>query len=127
MSISPAQGVIPAPVIVSGEVETFKRSQAEPRVRERSPAQEPASRNVSKVDAAKEEARVENATQLLNEFMKHAAIGLRFSTEQDSGQIVVRVVSKQTGELIRQIPSEEALKLSKALDTLQGLIIQEKA
>lgn len=127
MSISPAQGVTPAPVVVSGEVEIFKRPQVELRVRERSPAQETASRNVAKVDAAKEKARVDNATQLLNEFMKHAAIGLHFSTEQDSGRIIVKVVSKQTGELIRQIPSEEALKLSKALDTLQGLIIQEKA
>ena len=126
MSISPAQGVTPAPVVVSGEVETFKRPQAEPPLREPSPAQGPASRNV-KVDAAKEEARVKNATHLLNEFMKRASIGLHFSTEQDSGRIIVRVVSKQTGELIRQIPSEEALKLSKALDTLQGLIIQEKA
>ena len=35
--------------------------------------------------------------------------------------------SGKTEELIRQIPSEEMLALAKALDTMKGLLIQQKA
>ena len=59
--------------------------------------------------------------------MKHFSIELNFSVDSDTKQIVVKVMNPQTGELIRQIPSEEALKLAKAADSLQGLIISTKA
>ena len=78
------------------------------------------------MEAEKEQERVEKATQLLNEFLEHSSIAVRFSTERESGELVVKVVKAHSGELIRQIPSEVALKLSKALDTLQGLIIKDK-
>uniref|UniRef100_A0A6S6M3A4 Flagellar protein FlaG n=1 Tax=Citrifermentans bremense TaxID=60035 RepID=A0A6S6M3A4_9BACT len=66
------------------------------------------------------------ATELLNEFMERSSIAIHFSIDRDSEKLVVKVVKAQSGELIRQIPSEVALKLSQALDTLNGLIIQDK-
>lgn len=68
--------------------------------------------------------RVKEASQMLNDFMKQHAIELQFKIED--GETVVKVMNKQTGDLIRQIPSEETIRLSKALDTLQGMIIQQK-
>ena len=79
-----------------------------------------------KSDAAQHEAQVKAAAQQLNDFMKRFSTELNFSVDTDSKQIVVKVLNKETGEVIRQIPSEEALKLSKAMDVLQGLIIQKK-
>jgi flagellar protein FlaG len=79
-----------------------------------------------KVDAAKEAERVVKATELLNQFMERSSIAIHFSVDHDSDRLVVKVVRAQSGELIRQIPSEVALKLSQALDTLNGLIIQDK-
>ncbi|GAW68642.1 flagellin-like protein [Geoanaerobacter pelophilus] len=78
------------------------------------------------MDAAKEAERVVKATELLNEFMERSSIAIHFSIDRDSEKLVVKVVKAQSGELIRQIPSEVALKLSQALDTLNGLIIQDK-
>lgn len=75
-------------------------------------------------EAAKQESKVKEATQQLNDFMKHFSIKLNFSVDSDSKQIVVKVLNQETGELIRQIPSEETLRLAKAMDTLQGLIIR---
>jgi len=40
--------------------------------------------------------------------------------------LVVQVIRKDTGELIRQIPPEELLKLSKKIHELVGLILEEK-
>jgi flagellar protein FlaG len=79
------------------------------------------------LDAAKEAERVAKATELLNAFMERSSIAVRFSIDPDSDKLVVKVVKAQNGELIRQIPSELAIKLSHALDTLNGLIIQAKA
>ena len=56
-----------------------------------------------------------------------ASSDLQFSVEGDNKQVVVRVVDSQTREVIRQIPSEEMVAISKAMDNLSGLLIQQKA
>ncbi|MCC4115897.1 flagellar protein FlaG [Aromatoleum toluclasticum] len=55
------------------------------------------------------------------------AQNLRFSIDEDTGRTLVKLVDSTTDEVIRQIPSEEVLAISKALDRLQGLLIQQKA
>jgi len=40
---------------------------------------------------------------------------------------VVKVVDKETKEVIRQMPSKEVVELAKALDKLQGLMIKQTA
>ena len=53
---------------------------------------------------------------------------LEFSVDEAAvGKTVVKVVDRETGDMIRQIPSEEALAIAKALDQLQGLLIRQKA
>lgn len=52
---------------------------------------------------------------------------LLFSIDDDTGHTVVKVVDAATDEVIRQIPSEEVLAVTKALDKLQGVLIQQKA
>lgn len=52
---------------------------------------------------------------------------LQFSVDEDTESVVVKVVDRQTHEIIRQIPSEEFLQIAKALDKLKGLLVQDKA
>jgi flagellar protein FlaG len=52
---------------------------------------------------------------------------LRFSIDNDTGKTVVKVLDTQTNELIKQIPTEEALAVAKAIDKLKGLLVQQKA
>ncbi|MFC6521248.1 flagellar protein FlaG [Undibacterium arcticum] len=40
---------------------------------------------------------------------------------------MVKVVDQRTQEVIRQMPSPEALEIAKALDKMQGLLIRQKA
>jgi flagellar protein FlaG len=63
----------------------------------------------------------------LNQTMKTRDSGLEFSIDEDSHRTVVKVVDQKTKELIRQMPSAEALEISKALDRVQGLLINQKA
>lgn len=55
------------------------------------------------------------------------AQNLRFSIDDDTGRTIVKVVDAQTDEVIRQMPSEEVLAASKALDKLKGVLIQQTA
>ncbi len=52
---------------------------------------------------------------------------LNFSLEEDTGRMLVKIVDTETDEVIRQIPSEELLRISKALDKLQGLLLNSEA
>ena len=51
---------------------------------------------------------------------------LRFEVLDDLKMIVVKVENKQTGEVIRQIPPEEIVKLAKNIEKLLGMLIDEK-
>lgn len=83
---------------------------------------------------AKEQAlRVPSAGELqraLEEVEKAVAPmaqSLQFSLDKDSGKTVVKVMDTDTNEVIRQIPSEEVLAISKAVDKLKGLLIKQQA
>jgi flagellar protein FlaG len=52
---------------------------------------------------------------------------LQFSIDNDTGKTIVRVSDAQTGEMIRQIPSEELLEIARSLDKMQGMLLHQKA
>ena len=71
---------------------------------------------------------VRKAANQVNEALKGTASSdLQFSVEGENKDVVVRVVDSQTKELIRQIPSEQMVAISKAMDNLSGLLVQQKA
>lgn len=70
---------------------------------------------------------VEQAVKQVNEFVRPINNALSFSLDHESDQMVVKVIDQGTKEVIRQIPSEEMLALAKALDTMKGLLVQQKA
>ncbi|MDR5172604.1 flagellar protein FlaG [Methylobacillus flagellatus] len=73
------------------------------------------------------DADVQSAVERINEFISPIMQSIQFSTDVDSGRVVVKVVDSETQKVLRQIPSEEVLAISKALDNLQGLIIRQTA
>lgn len=70
---------------------------------------------------------LEHAVEHINKTVKALSPSLEFSLDKDSNRTVLKIVDNQTKEVIRQVPSEEALEIAKALDKLQGLIIKQKA
>lgn len=71
--------------------------------------------------------QVEDAVKTINLVMKSLSQNLEFTIDADTERTVVKVVDKQTNEVIRQLPSQETLEIAKAMDRLQGLLIREKA
>lgn len=52
---------------------------------------------------------------------------LAFSIDEDTDRPVVRITDASTGELIRQIPSQEALDIARSLDKMKGVLFQKHA
>lgn len=55
----------------------------------------------------------------VQERLQGKASNLLFSLDKDSGETVVKVVDRQTQEVIKQIPSEEMVALAQALQDMQ--------
>ena len=68
-----------------------------------------------------------SAVKKLNESMLASAQSLEFSIGDDNKQIIVKVVDKNTREVLRQMPSKEALEIAKSLDQMRGLLIRQTA
>lgn len=61
------------------------------------------------------------AVDTLNRALQAANRDVVFSIDEDSKRVVVKIVDSETDDVIRQIPSEQALELSRTLDEGQGL------
>jgi len=80
--------------------------------------------------AAQKPSSLEQVEQAMDEVRKAispVARDLLFSIDEDTGRTIVKVVDASTDEVIRQIPSEEIISIAKALDKLQGLLVEQKA
>jgi flagellar protein FlaG len=60
-------------------------------------------------------ASVEKAAADMEAYARSVGRSLQFRVDQDSGRVVVSVRDPSTGELIRQIPSEAALRIAQDL------------
>ena len=67
----------------------------------------------------------------LNDHVQKIERDLQFSVDDSSGRTVIRVVNSETEEVVRQIPSEEVLRISRnlqdQLDDVTGLIFETSA
>lgn len=72
-------------------------------------------------------AQVEVAAVALREFAQSVRRDLSFSVEGAGGQVVVKVTDSTSGEVIRQIPSEEALQLAEHLSDARNILFKAEA
>uniref|UniRef100_UPI004047CC84 flagellar protein FlaG n=1 Tax=Shewanella baltica TaxID=62322 RepID=UPI004047CC84 len=81
-------------------------------------------------DATESEQNPSKLTQVateLSDMMSMMRKGLAFKVDETSGQAVVTVLDKDTGDVIRQMPSEEALALAEKLSEVTGLLMKTEA
>lgn len=63
----------------------------------------------------------------VSELLKGTWISLRIDIDAETRHVVTQVVNRDSGEVIRQIPSEEFLRVSRAMNKLQGLLVSQVA
>lgn len=70
---------------------------------------------------------VDQAIKNINKSLQGFGQGLEFSVDTDSQRTVIKVVDLETKQVLRQMPTEEALDIAKMLDRVQGLLINQQA
>lgn len=78
---------------------------------------------------------VSAAVKKMNDAMLGSSQSLQFSIDEESKDVVVKVVDQNTKEVVRQIPSKEALQIAASIDKMQqsqqqsqqGLLIDQTA
>ena len=79
-------------------------------------------------ETAKAKPNLEEVTEIterLNENFQRIQRGLNFSVDDTLGDIVIKVIDQDTKEIIRQIPSEEMLSISKNIEEFNSLLFED--
>lgn len=90
-----------------------------------SPASQPVAEPTATEPAQKSAAQLTASLQQLNAGLQN--FGIEFEFSEPGNHLVTRVVDRESGELIRQIPSEEVLRMVQRMESRTGLLLQEKA
>lgn len=85
--------------------------------------------NAGSVAAASEmtDALLQRATEAARNALNAVSSNLQFLFDPHSGRTVVQVIDAETRKVIRQLPSEEALAITQAIDRLQSLLVRDQA
>jgi len=72
------------------------------------------------------EEQVKSAVEDLNNTLQSLNIKRQFEVDKEVEKVIVKVIDSEKEKVIRQIPSEEALKLSKNVREMIGLLFDSK-
>lgn len=71
--------------------------------------------------------QIESAVSAIQDFVQAVQRNVNFSVEDSSGRVVVKVTDASSGDVIRQIPSEEAMQLAESLEEVRSLLFKAEA
>lgn len=72
--------------------------------------------------------QLQKAVEEINRSMQQSGRNLQFSVDSATDRVVVRLTDTETGEVIRQIPSEETLAIARSIGEFQqGMLLKQKA
>lgn len=75
----------------------------------------------------KKQVQPEELLQQIKALTEDGLYSVRFENDNDNNELVVKVVNPETDEVIRQIPPEELLTLTKRLEDLRGNIVDTQS
>ena len=85
--------------------------------------------NKSKANAkeVREETRskIENIAQAMDQYVKSMQTDLKIQVHEATGNIIVKVLSKEDGRIIREIPPEKLLNLAAKMEEMAGVLFNE--
>jgi len=70
--------------------------------------------------------QLQAAVDRINQSNEASKRNVLFQVDSISGKDIVKVTSKQSGEIIRQLPSEELIKFAQNLEYVMGMLFDNK-
>lgn len=111
----------PVPILATKNTPEHSLRSGKNSINEQKRAEEKLEKNIE-VDKS----NLRKQTDKLNQVMDLFNYSIRFTLDDESKRMVVKVVNSETDEIIRQIPPKEMLQLMHRLDQVVGVILDEK-
>ena len=73
--------------------------------------------------ARKSREQLEEIRQTVNDALENMNIGLDFEEDEETEDLIVKVMNRDTEEMIRQIPPEAMMQVAKRMDELTGMFV----
>jgi flagellar protein FlaG len=102
---------------------------AQARVEGPAPAEKavitPPARAQVKLDTETMRKNLEEAIARINEMVRDGGRGLNFSLDEKLGRPIVTVKNLESGEVVRQIPTEVVVRVAHSIEDLKGMLHNE--
>ena len=108
----------------AGDVESFRVKKNEKDAEQKEPIKLGESQNSK--PGPEEPDQIEEFVTRLQDTLQHVEPRIELSVDKELNQVIVRVFDEESGDLIRQIPSEEILKLDRFFADPSGLFVEEE-
>jgi flagellar protein FlaG len=79
-------------------------------------------KKVSEKTGVNYQKRMEELSEIIQEKLKVQDVKLNFSVDQSTGQVVVRVIDRDSGKVIWEIPPHELVALAREMRKLSGIL-----
>lgn len=66
------------------------------------------------------------SVEMANERLSDRGASINISIDRTTNDVIVQVKDRETGDTIRQIPAETALQVSRNIDRLTGILVDQK-
>jgi flagellar protein FlaG len=63
----------------------------------------------------------------INKALDTRSISVQFQIDPEYKDVLIKVVDQDSGKVIRQIPTEDVVRIAKAIDNLKGLLFTQRA
>ncbi|MDF2951215.1 MAG: flagellar protein FlaG protein [Anaerocolumna sp.] len=70
--------------------------------------------------------RLKSAIDQANNKMKQVRTRFEYSYHEETNRISIKVIDKETQEIIREIPQEESLEMLEKIWEIAGILVDEK-
>ena len=83
--------------------------------------------NGEKMSSLEQEQKIlKQSTEKFNELSAKLNLDIKFAYNDKIDQVYLNVIDKNTGQIIRKLPSEEAMKISESMKELVGNLLDKK-
>jgi len=77
--------------------------------------------------ARTERTRMDSALKKVAEALRTTSTSVQFEIDHTTNKVVTKIVDNASGEVIRQIPTEEVVRIADAMSQLKGLLVHQTA
>src|SRR3954469_3476105 len=71
--------------------------------------------------------KIESVTRQIDSYLRSMKKSLQFRVDHATGQMIVAIRDDETGEVIRQVPGEDALRIAQRIEDSLSAMLDEKA